>query len=82
MATMQAMKSVTGSILLVQEGRFRLMTDDGRGFLLTLAHDAGIEPSDLERLHRENVRVEVEYEGDPNLVSGVARRVRAVSAWG
>ncbi len=69
-----AQKTVTGRILLVQEGRFRLIAD-GRGFLLTLAHDANIEASELCRLHEENARVVVEYEGEPNLESGIARRV-------
>jgi hypothetical protein len=80
MAAIPATRTVTGHILLVQETRFRLVTDDGQGYLLTLAHDANVEPPDLERLRHANSRVEVEYEGAPNLVSGKARRVRAVSA--
>jgi hypothetical protein len=63
------MQTVSGTILLVQEGRFRLLTEDGRGLTFLLAHDAAIEPQDLPALtHR---RVRVEYEDSPNLVAGI-----------
>jgi hypothetical protein len=71
MRTPNAMRNATGSVLVVQEGRFRLLTDDGRGMVFVLAHDAPIEPQDLPPLtHR---RVRVDYDDGPNLVAGVAR---------
>jgi hypothetical protein len=72
---MDAPKNVSGHINVVQEARFRLITDDGAGLLLTLGQHAGASPEDLHRYQRDNVRVVVDYVGEPNLVSGVALRV-------
>jgi len=41
------MAQVTGTVLLAQESRFRLLTPGGRGETFLLAHDAPIEPQDL-----------------------------------
>jgi hypothetical protein len=64
-----------GHILLVQEGRFRLLTDEGKGLLLTLSHDANATIADLQRYHREHRHVTVEYSGEANLASGAAHNV-------
>lgn len=72
-----ATKSVMGRILVVQEMRFRLVSEDGRGYLFTLAHNANVDSGDLRRYQQSNLHVIVEYEGEPNLESGIARRVRA-----
>jgi hypothetical protein len=69
-------KRASGHIILVQEQRFRLTTDSGQGFLLTLAHDAGIDANDLRRFHGTHAHVVVEYTGEPGLESGVAHAVR------
>jgi hypothetical protein len=65
----------TGHISVVQEERFRLITDDGAGLLLTLSRKANASPDDLCKFHQANTRVRVEYEGEPNMPSGIARRV-------
>lgn len=65
------MPSATGTVLLVQEGRFRLLTEDGRGMMFLLAHDAPMEPQDLPSLTGRRVRVD--YKDAPKLVAGVAR---------
>ncbi len=65
-----------GTIAVVQEERFRLITDTGQGLLLTLAHDAPLEDEDLQRFHKANQHVIVEYEGKPNLASGVAHSIK------
>jgi hypothetical protein len=65
-----------GTIAVVQEQRFRLITDAGQGLLLTLAHDAPLDAGELHRLHDANLHVVVEYEGEPNLDSGVAHSVK------
>ena len=64
-----------GHILLVQETRFRLLTGDGRGLLLTLAHNANVDADDLHRFHRQRTPLAVHYTGEPNLASGVAYRI-------
>ena len=66
-----------GTIAVVQEQRFRLITDAGQGLLLTLAYDAPLDDKDLHVLHDANRHVVVEYEGEPNLDSGVAHSVKA-----
>jgi hypothetical protein len=70
------LRTATGRISVVQEGRFRLLTDGGQGLLLTLGHDASVDDAGLHDLHARDARVLVEYEGEPNLASGVAHRVR------
>ncbi len=65
-----------GIIAVVQEERFRLITDTGQGLLLTLAYDAPLDGADLRRLHQANRHVIVEYEGEPNLDSGVAHSIK------
>jgi hypothetical protein len=70
------MATARGRISAVQEGRFRLLTDGGQGLLLTLGHDASIDDAELEALHAGDAHVVVEYDGEPNLASGVARRIR------
>lgn len=65
------MPSATGTVLLVQEGRFRLLTEDGRGMMFVLAYDAPMEPQDLPSLTGRRVRVD--YKDAPKLIAGVAR---------
>ncbi len=69
---------VTGHILMVQEERFRLMTDAGETLLLTLPTFGRSSPADLKRWHTQNTHVRVTYAGAPNLVSGVARSIQEV----
>ncbi len=70
------MKTVRGRLLLIQEERFRILGDGGQSYLFTLAHNATPDISVLERWHDDDARVIVEYEGEPNLESGVAHSVK------
>jgi len=72
-AVMGAMKVATGRVLLVQEGRFRLLQDDGRALVLVLGTHAAIEPQDLPALL--NRRVRVSWTQAPGLMAGEARDV-------
>lgn len=63
------MPRVTGRILLVQESRIRLLTDEGRGLVLLLAPDAPIEPQDLPPL--TGARVRLDCAPTPGLMAGV-----------
>jgi hypothetical protein len=67
-----------GHISLVQEERFRLITDDGRGFLFTLGRKADVQVADLQKLRESHAPVRVEYRGEPNTTSGVAEVVETV----
>ena len=69
------MRSLSGRIIGVQEGRFALATDDGRVLPLMLSRRATAEPQDLGPLFASGARVRVDYEDSPRLVSGVAHRI-------
>ena len=69
----------TGYITVVQEQRFRLVTDAGQGLLLTLAHDAPLDSNNLQHLHESETHVDVEYEGNPNLQTGVAHIISSLN---
>jgi hypothetical protein len=68
-------KKLIGRIILVQENRFRLVGDSGKGYLLMLSHKTTAAQKDLERWRDAGIQVVAEYEGDPSLASGIAHRV-------
>jgi hypothetical protein len=70
--------TVTGRIIVVQEMRFRIVTDDGRGFLFTLARNANVGAGELHRLHARDAPVRIIYAGEPGLDTCVAKRVVSV----
>ncbi len=70
-----ALHEVEGHISIVQEERFCLVTEDGRGLLFTLGHDANIGGPQLQRLRAAGARVLVDYAGEPSLESAVAHSV-------
>ena len=67
---------VEGKIAVVQEERFRLITDQGQGMVLTLSKKAHATPEDLWRYHRQASHVAVDYSGEPSTETGVASQVR------
>ena len=71
--------TITGSLIVVQEQRFRLLTDRGQGLLLILAPSAPVQTEDLCRWYAAQMPVTVEYIGEPNLTSGVAYQVRPLA---
>ncbi len=70
------MPVAVGKVVVVQEGRFRLISDDGRAHLFLLTHDAPLEAQDLLDLARRQARVCVDYAGAPGLVARLARDIR------
>jgi hypothetical protein len=76
---MRADKTIEGRIIAIQEGRFRLLTADGRGFLFTLAHNANIDTLTLQGWHQDDRAVRVTYRGEPGLDTCIAREVRPVT---
>ncbi|MFZ0614458.1 MAG: hypothetical protein WAM73_19595 [Desulfobacterales bacterium] len=75
---MREPKRATGRIISVQETRFRLVAEDGRSFLFTLGHGAFAAEAGLIDLHKARASVTIEYEGEPQLESGVARSIRVI----
>ncbi len=74
----QARERVRGTIIAVQEERFRLMTETGETLLLTLAPWARVSIAELGRWEAAELRVQVVYSGEPNLVSGTAHFIEPV----
>ncbi len=68
--------SIRGLILAVQEERFRLLSQDGQGYLLTLAKHASTGLRELDYWRESGALVKVEYSGQPNLDTGVAWSIR------
>lgn len=67
------MQQAIGKVIVVQEGRFRLLSEDGRGLLFLLHHGAPIEAQDLPALKQRRVRVR--YEDGKGLIAGIARDI-------
>jgi hypothetical protein len=64
-----------GLVVLAQEDRFRLQTDDGRSILLTLKPGTNVSMEDIESLANAGETVIAEYEGEPE-AGAVALKVR------
>jgi len=69
------MRTMTGIITVAQEGRFRLMGDDGHPMQFTLSHDAELEPQDLGPLQKAQARITVHYDDSRSLIAGIAHRI-------
>lgn len=69
-------KELVGRIILVQEERFRMVDDKGRSYLFDLSHNSSIKDRDLTDWSRERTRLVVEYEGEPELETGIAVSVK------
>ena len=70
------MPQARGHISIVQEDRILFVTEDGHGYLLTLAHNTLTNARELKRLKDASSLVEVEYDGEPTLASAALRSVR------
>jgi hypothetical protein len=70
---------VQGRILLIQEDRLRLKTDDGPVVLLTLGKWSGVSSLELASMKQSQSHVEVEYEGQTNMESGKAVGIRRLN---
>lgn len=58
---------VRGRITIVQEDRFRLQDEQGRGYLFTLNRKSGASMTDLHDWNRAQIPVTVHYDGPPDL---------------
>ena len=62
-----------GTLLLAQESRFLLETEQGRGHLFVLSHGANREPQDLPAFRGKKLRVA--YSSGGGLLALVAHRI-------
>ena len=69
---------ITGRIILVQETRFQIISESGRSYLFSLAHNASASAEDTIRWHNDNEKVMVIFEGRPALASGIAHTVKPI----
>jgi hypothetical protein len=76
------MAVLIGHITVVQEERFRIVTEDGRGFLLTLGRDADVTDAELKQFQRNQIRMRIEYDGKPNTASGLAQKIQPLDGGG
>jgi hypothetical protein len=60
---------------VAQEGRFRLIGDNGHPMQFTLSHDADLEPQDLGPLQAAQARVTVHYDDSRSLIAGIVHRI-------
>lgn len=72
------MRTATGTILMVQESRFRLLTDDGKGLAFVLSSSAPFEPQDLAPLAGRRARVQ--YRAASGLLAGEAHDLTLLDA--
>jgi hypothetical protein len=68
-----------GLVVLAQEDRFRLQTDDGRSILLTLKPGTNVSMENIESLADAGETVIAEYEGRPE-EGAVAPKARSVES--
>lgn len=76
-AARPAKQAATGVVLLVQEGRLRLLTTDGRGCAFLLSPEAAIEPQDIASL--PGCRVRLWYHAAPKLMAGVVTDIEILA---
>lgn len=74
--TERRVREAVGTIGVIQEGRFRLDTEDGRSLQFTLYRNAPVEPQDLDGFR--GARVRVLHDGSAGMTALVARDVRRV----
>jgi hypothetical protein len=71
----EGLKTMTGVITIVQEGRFKMEPEGGQPMLFVLAPSAPIEPQDLPGLQRSQARVTVRYDNAGTLIAGVVHDI-------
>ena len=67
-------KAIDGTVLLVQEGRFMLETEQGDSHLFMLSPSAQCEPQQLSDANRKRVRVT--YSDASDVIGRVAHSVQ------
>jgi len=73
------MKTLEGTVLLVQEGRFMVQTSEGETHLFVLSHRAPLEPQQLPPLQHAHARVRVTYDDAPHVIALTAHAIERVA---
>ena len=69
------MKTMVGTVLLVQEGRFQLRDEQGASHLFLLGHASLAETDQLPPLARRQARIRVSYKDADNIVGLIAKKI-------
>jgi hypothetical protein len=69
------MRTLKGTVIIVQEGRFQVMDDQGVAHHFLLGHAAAAEPEQLGPLQQRQARVRVSYHDPADLIGHVATAV-------
>lgn len=72
-----SLQTVTGVVLVVQEGRLRLLTDEGRGRAFLHSYGTPIEAQDLATLSGRRVRLH--FHALPKLMAGVVSDIEILA---
>lgn len=67
--------SMTGTVTIVQEGRFQMSDDDGVSHLFLLSPYASAETDQLAALQKRQPRIRVHYKPASNLIGSVASAI-------
>lgn len=73
------MKTQVGIVTVAQEGRFRLITSEGRSHMFLLGADCAVEAQDLPVLVRDQRRVRVSYNPADHLMAGIVHAMQALA---
>jgi hypothetical protein len=73
------MKEITGTVVIVQEGRMQIMGSDGEAHLLILGPSAAAETSQLLALQKHQACVRVTCSEIPNLVALKAEAIEVLN---
>ncbi len=66
---------MSGTVTLVQEGRFQMTDDDGVSHLFILGARAAAEPGQLAALQRRQARIRVRYRAASNLIGNLVSAI-------
>src|ERR1700740_205825 len=75
-----SMASIDGRIVIVQEDRFLLETDDGHHRLFILPHATALKPEDLRALERDGRQITVQFGKPEHLIAAVAEQITVTDA--
>lgn len=72
----KTIQSITGTLIAIQEERFRLETENGEVYLLTIANRAPVDYRQMVEWYQNNVPVTAQFQGESNTVTGIVHIVR------
>ncbi len=73
---MKNTKQIKGHIIIVQEERFRMTDDKGVSYLFGLSSGASASESDLKEWHNRKTELIAEYEGEPDMETGIVHKIQ------